>query len=176
VLRAIFRAIASRLSLRYRARASGRFVRTKVARYGPPPLGRRLLASPEARLLSRKFPTSAVLALALLLKVPRLLEHRKLLDESVCLMGSLKGSSSPRWRRLILTWRSARIQVTVVMKALISKTGEVESLELISGHPMLAPAALEAVKQRKYRPYMLNGNAVLVETQIKVNFALSSQE
>jgi TonB family protein len=69
--------------------------------------------------------------------------------------------------------RSARIQGTVVMKALISKTGEVESLELISGHPMLAPAALEAVKQWKYRPYMLNGNAVAVETLIKVNFALS---
>jgi protein TonB len=61
----------------------------------------------------------------------------------------------------------------VVMKALISKTGEVESLELISGHPMVAPAALEAVKQWKYRPYMLNGNAVAVETQIQVNFALS---
>jgi len=69
--------------------------------------------------------------------------------------------------------RSARIQGNVVMKALISKTGEVESLELISGHPMLAPAALEAVKQWKYRPYMLNGNAVAVETQIQVNFALS---
>jgi|HubBroStandDraft_5_1064220.scaffolds.fasta_scaffold07908_6 TonB family protein len=72
--------------------------------------------------------------------------------------------------------RSARIQGTVVMKALISKMGEVESLELISGHPMLAPAALEAVKQWKYRPYMLNGNAVAVETQIKVNFALSEQK
>jgi TonB family protein len=69
--------------------------------------------------------------------------------------------------------RSARIQGTVVLKAVINKTGDVESLELVSGHPMLAPAAIEAVKQWKYRPYLLNGNAVAVETQVVVNFALS---
>jgi protein TonB len=59
------------------------------------------------------------------------------------------------------------------MKALINQTGDVVSLELISGHPMLAPAALDAVRQWKYRPYMLNGNAVEVETQVIVNFTLS---
>jgi TonB family protein len=69
--------------------------------------------------------------------------------------------------------RTARIQGTVVMKASINKKGEVESLELISGHPMLAPAAMDAVKQWKYRPYMLNGRAVAVETQVQVNFALN---
>jgi TonB family protein len=69
--------------------------------------------------------------------------------------------------------RSARIQGTVVLKALISPTGDVESLSLISGHPMLAPAAIEAVKQWKYRPYLLNGNAVTVDTEITVNFTLS---
>jgi TonB family protein len=71
--------------------------------------------------------------------------------------------------------RSARIQGTVVLKAVINKMGDVESLELVSGHPMLAPAAIEAVKQWKYRPYLLNGNAVAVETQVVVNFALSEQ-
>ena len=71
--------------------------------------------------------------------------------------------------------RSARIAGTVVMKALINRTGEVENLELISGHPMLAPAAMEAVKQWKYRPYLLNGNAVVMETQIQVNFTLREQ-
>lgn len=97
---AILPTIASRLSLRYRARVSGRFVPTKVAQCGCRPMGRRLLASLAARLLSRKFLESVVLAL--FLKVSRLLEHRKLLDESVFLSGSLKGSSSPRWHRLIL--------------------------------------------------------------------------
>jgi len=71
--------------------------------------------------------------------------------------------------------RSARIAGTVLMKALIGRTGEVENLELISGHPMLAPAAMEAVKQWKYRPYLLNGNAVVMETQIQVNFTLKER-
>ena len=71
--------------------------------------------------------------------------------------------------------RAARIQGTVLMKATISTAGDVESLELISGHPMLAPAALEAVKLWKYRPYLLNGKAVTVETQITVNFALAER-
>jgi len=72
--------------------------------------------------------------------------------------------------------RQARIQGSVVMQAVINKTGDVESLELVSGHPMLAPAALEAAKQWKYRPYLLNGKAVAVETQITVNFTLSLQQ
>jgi TonB family protein len=72
--------------------------------------------------------------------------------------------------------RSARIQGTVVMKAVINQTGEVESLDLVSGHPMLVAAAMDAVKQWKYRPYKLNGNAVRVETEVTVNFALSQPE
>jgi protein TonB len=59
-----------------------------------------------------------------------------------------------------------------VLKALISPTGDVENLSLISGHPMLVQAAMDAVKQWKYRPYLLNGKAVTVETQITVNFTL----
>jgi len=62
-----------------------------------------------------------------------------------------------------------------VLKAKINQTGDVVSLELVSGHPMLAPAAIEAVKQWKYLPYILNGNAVDVETQVRVNFTLSEQ-
>jgi TonB family protein len=71
--------------------------------------------------------------------------------------------------------RAARIQGTVVLKALISQAGDVESLELVSGHPLLVPAAMEAVKQWKYKPYLLNGKAVAVETQIQVNFALTER-
>jgi periplasmic protein TonB len=69
--------------------------------------------------------------------------------------------------------RQARIQGTVLLQAEISKTGDIQNLRLISGHPMLAPAAIEAVKQWKYRPYILNGEPVDVETQITVNFTLS---
>jgi periplasmic protein TonB len=69
--------------------------------------------------------------------------------------------------------RQARIQGTVVLQAEISKDGTIENLRLISGHPMLAPAAIEAVKQWRYRPYMLNGEPVAVETTVMVNFTLS---
>ena len=69
--------------------------------------------------------------------------------------------------------RQARIQGTVLLQAEISKNGDIENLRLISGHPMLAPAAIEAVKQWKYRPYILNGEPVEGETQITVNFTLS---
>jgi protein TonB len=69
--------------------------------------------------------------------------------------------------------RQARIQGVVVLQALISKAGDIENLQLISGHPMLAPAAIEAVKQWKYKPYLLNGEPVEVETQVQVNFTLS---
>ena len=69
--------------------------------------------------------------------------------------------------------RQARIQGKVVLQAQISKEGNIINLQLISGHPMLAPAAIEAVKQWKYRPYLLNGEPVEVETQVQVNFTLA---
>ena len=69
--------------------------------------------------------------------------------------------------------RQARIQGTVVLQAEISKDGTIENLRLISGHPMLAPSAIEAVRQWRYKPYFLNGEPVEVETQITVNFTLS---
>jgi protein TonB len=60
----------------------------------------------------------------------------------------------------------------VVLEAMISKQGTIENLRLLAGHPMLAPAAIDAVRQWRYRPYILNGEPVEVETQITVNFAL----
>lgn len=69
--------------------------------------------------------------------------------------------------------RQARIQGTVVLQAQISKDGSIQNLQLISGHPMLAPAAIEAVKQWKYKPYLLNGEPVEVETTVQVNFTLA---
>jgi protein TonB len=69
--------------------------------------------------------------------------------------------------------RQARIQGTVVLQALISKDGTIENLHLVSGHPMLAPAAIEAVKQWRYKPYFLNGEPVEVDTTINVNFTLA---
>jgi protein TonB len=69
--------------------------------------------------------------------------------------------------------RSARIQGIVVLQAIISKQGTIENLTVVTGHPMLAPAAIEAVRQWRYRPYILNNEPVEVETQITVNFSLA---
>jgi protein TonB len=69
--------------------------------------------------------------------------------------------------------RTARIQGQVVLQAVISKQGVIENLRLLNGHPMLVPAAVEAVRQWRYRPYLLNNEPVEVETQIIVNFSLA---
>ena len=68
--------------------------------------------------------------------------------------------------------REARLHGEVVLTALIDKDGNIENLQLVSGHPMLAPAAINAVKQWRYKPYLLNGQPVEVETTITVNFEL----
>ena len=69
--------------------------------------------------------------------------------------------------------RAARIQGAVVVGAVIGKDGTIENLRLLRGHPMLAPAALDAIRQWRYRPYLLNGEPVEVETQVTVNFVLA---
>jgi len=69
--------------------------------------------------------------------------------------------------------KSARIQGAVVLQAEISKQGTIENLRVISGHHMLVQNALDAVKQWRYKPYLLNGEPVPVETTVTVNFTLS---
>ncbi|HET6176541.1 MAG TPA: energy transducer TonB [Candidatus Sulfotelmatobacter sp.] len=69
--------------------------------------------------------------------------------------------------------RTARIQGPVILVAVISKAGTIENLRALSGHPMLVPAAVDAVSQWRYRPYILNNEPIEVETQITVNFLLS---
>ena len=68
--------------------------------------------------------------------------------------------------------REARIQGAVVLAAIIDKEGNIENLQLLGGHPILAPAAINAVKQWRYKPYLLNGEPVEIETTITVNFEL----
>ena len=69
--------------------------------------------------------------------------------------------------------RQARIQGTVKLTAIIAKDGTIQKLEVLSGHPLLIPSALSAVKQWRYRPTLLNGQPVEVVTQVDVNFTLS---
>ncbi len=68
--------------------------------------------------------------------------------------------------------RRARIQGTVVLHALINKDGRLADLQLMSGPKELAAAAIGAVQQWRYRPYLLKGDPVEVDTEITVNFQL----
>jgi periplasmic protein TonB len=70
--------------------------------------------------------------------------------------------------------RAARVQGDVVLSAVIGTNGQITNLQLVSGHPMLVPAAIAAVKQWRYKPYLLNGQPVEVETTITVIFSLSA--
>jgi periplasmic protein TonB len=66
----------------------------------------------------------------------------------------------------------ARIQGNVLLHAVISRDGRVSELQALSGHPLLVSTALEAVRQWRYSPTLLNGQAVEVETTITVSFVL----
>jgi protein TonB len=68
--------------------------------------------------------------------------------------------------------RQARIQGTVTLHAIIDKEGRVAQLEVVSGHPLLVQAALDAVKQWRYKPTQLNGDPVEVDTTIQVTFTM----
>jgi protein TonB len=68
--------------------------------------------------------------------------------------------------------RATRTPGTVVLQATISRTGTIENLRVMNGPAMLRQAALDAVKQWRYRPYMLNGQPVEVETTVDVQFKL----
>lgn len=69
--------------------------------------------------------------------------------------------------------RTGRIQGTVVLDAIINKEGAIADLRVLSGHPMLVSAAIDAVKQWRYKPYILNNETIEVETRITVNFTLA---
>ena len=84
--------------------------------------------------------------------------------------GNLICRVEPRYPPLAI---QARIQGDVVLQAMISRSGTIENLQLVSGHPMLVRAAMEAVRQWRYRPYILNDETIEVETQVTVKFVLN---
>jgi protein TonB len=69
--------------------------------------------------------------------------------------------------------KMAHVQGPVVLAAIISKAGTIENLRVMSGHPLLVGAAIQAVSQWRYKAYILNNEPIEVETQITVNFTLS---
>jgi protein TonB len=66
--------------------------------------------------------------------------------------------------------KAAHVQGVVILHAIISKTGTIEGLQVVSGPPMLTGSAMDAVKRWRYKPYLLNGEPTEVDTTINVNF------
>lgn len=104
------------------------------------------------------------------LPVPAPAPNTRVFRSSDLLAGSLVRRVQPVYPALA---RSARIQGTVVLSAVISKAGTIENVRVVSGHPMLVAAAMEGVSQWRYLPYILNHEPIEVETQIIVSFSLS---
>jgi protein TonB len=99
----------------------------------------------------------------------RVTTARKPVISSGVMEGRKLSGAEPRYPTIAVT---AHIQGTVFLAATISKTGMIENLRLVSGPPMLALAAEEAVRTWHYRPYLLNGEPVEVETTVQVIFNL----
>jgi TonB family protein len=97
--------------------------------------------------------------------------QRIFLKTNVMPRNSLIKKVDPRYPTVA---RQAHIQGTVVLRVEIGTDGAIQSLSAISGHPELVHAAIEAVRQWRYQPFMLNGAAAEVETEITVNFSLSN--
>jgi len=83
--------------------------------------------------------------------------------------GMLVYRVDPRYPQLAM---NAGISGTVKLRAIIGRDGRVRSAEVLSGSALLAPAAVAAVREWRYRPTLLDGNAVEVETLIEVRFIL----
>ncbi|HEY7406330.1 MAG TPA: energy transducer TonB [Candidatus Angelobacter sp.] len=98
---------------------------------------------------------------------PKVATPQKLKVSSGVVEGLKLNAPSPQYPQMA---RIAHIQGDVVLQATISKNGTVENLHALSGHPILIQAALDAVRQWRYKPYVLNGEPVEVETTIKVQF------
>ena len=97
--------------------------------------------------------------------------QRKVLISSGVMAGNKIAGEMPVYSAIA---RTARVEGTVTMQATISKSGAIENLRVLSGPAMLTASAVQAVSTWRYRPYLLNGEPVEVETNINVVFSLSN--
>jgi protein TonB len=102
--------------------------------------------------------------------VPKIATPKRVPVSSGVVSGLLIRKVQPTYPPLA---KQARISGAVVLQAVIGKDGSIENLKAVSGHPMLIQSALDAVRQWKYKPYILNGEPVEVDTQVTVNFTLA---
>jgi periplasmic protein TonB len=102
--------------------------------------------------------------------VPKLEPVKRIRVSQGVTQGLLVHRVEPAYPKIAL---AARITGVVQLKAIIGKDGNIRELQALSGPPLLIPSAIDAVRQWHYRPYLLNGEAVEVETNITVTFTLS---
>ena len=100
--------------------------------------------------------------------VPKL-ANQKLRVSSGVAQGQLLARVNPQYPTAA---RQERVEGTVVLQAVIDKDGSVKKLTVVSGPNMLTKAAMDAVRQWRYKPFTLNGESVEADTQINVNFKL----
>jgi protein TonB len=94
---------------------------------------------------------------------------KKMAVSSGVMAGNRLSGAEPRYPTIA---RAMGMQGTVVLRATISRNGAIENLHVVSGPPMLTAAAEEAVRTWRYRPYLLNGEPVEVETTVNVIFRI----
>ncbi len=101
---------------------------------------------------------------------PKIAPPQKIRVSSGVAQGNVLSKVTPQYPAIA---RTARIQGTVVLEATISKQGTIQNLRAVSGPPMLYQAAIDAVRQWRYKPYLLNGEPVEVSTTVNVVFNLN---
>ena len=94
--------------------------------------------------------------------------NRPLTISSGVAAGAILTKTTPAYPAIA---KAARVSGAVVLRAVISKIGTIESLQVVSGPEMLRAAAFDAVRQWRYRPYLLNGEPLEVDTTVTVNFS-----
>ncbi len=95
--------------------------------------------------------------------------QKKISVSAGVIQGNKLGGMTPQYPAIA---KEQKIEGTVVLQVAISTEGVVEEVTPVSGPPALRDAAVEAVKTWRYKPYLLNGNPVEVESQVNVAFKL----
>jgi len=98
-------------------------------------------------------------------------QHKPVTVSSGVIAGLLLAPIQPVYPQIA---KAAHVEGSVVVGAVISKTGSIESLHVISGPPMLQTAAINAIRAARYQPFLLNGEPTEVQTTITVNFRLNN--
>jgi protein TonB len=104
--------------------------------------------------------------------MPKVVAPPKVRVSSGVAQGLLIHETKPVYPPLAM---QARIQGTVLLQAVVAKDGTVQDLRVVSGHPLLVKAAMDAVRLWRYKPYRLNDQPVEVDTEIIVNFTLGNR-